>query len=357
MLARFVVAFVVVAMCSVVVVAVSPRLPKPTGPWPVGTTIVSFEASDKTQVPIVARAWYPAPLGSRGAHASYQYGSTARTLKERMIGMFVHTDALRNVPIVRGRAPVIVYLPGMGGRSFHNSAQAQDLASHGYVVFAVDDTQPTFDFDTSSASGIRKGEADGDRKIRSQASDIGRLLDELHRQEASHSGFFSQHLALEHVGAFGFSFGGAVAAELAAIDPRVVGAIDLDGSMYGTSAAEGVAKPFLYVTSTTYSKVPQEAAYDRKQFASVKRDLHRHGGYLLSVAGTDHYNFTDACIFPSLRRTGFGSIDGALGERIVSQYVLAFFNRHLRGRGVPEIDDGLRFDEAATLTIYRRGAN
>jgi dienelactone hydrolase len=356
-LARFVIAFVVIATCSGVVVAASPRLPKPTGPWPVGTTIVSFEANDTTQAPIVARAWYPASLGSRGARASYQYGSTARSLKERVIGMFVHTDALRDVPIVRGRAPVIVYLPGMGGRSFHNSAQTQELASHGYVVFAVDDTQPTFDFDASSASGIRKSEADGDRKIRLQARDIGRLLDELRRREASHSGFFSQHLALEHVGAFGFSFGGAVAAELAAIDPRFVAAIDLDGSMYGTSAAEGVAKPFLYVTSTMSSEGPLEVAYDRKQFASLKRGLRRHGGYLLSVAGTDHYNFTDASVFPSLRRTGFGSIDGALGERIVTQYILAFFNRHLRSHVEPLIDGGLRFDRAATFTTYRRFGN
>jgi dienelactone hydrolase len=49
-------------------------------------------------------------------------------------------------------------------------------------------------------------------------------------------------LDLHKVGAFGHSFGGATALEVAQRESRVRAAIDLDGDLFGTLAREGVSK-------------------------------------------------------------------------------------------------------------------
>lgn len=336
---------------ATIVAMMRTRLPIPTGPWIVGTTVVTF---DGTRPPITARLWYPAARGARGARAPYHYAAHGISLRDRIVYAFVRTDALVGVPMRDGRLPVLIYVPGFGGRSFHNSARAQELASHGYLVVALDDTQRSPDFDFTSASGVRRSIAAGDRKVRSQARDVVRVIDELHDRDRAPSGSLSHRLALDRIGVFGFSFGGAVAAEVAATDDRVRAAVDLDGSIFGTVALTGVPKPFLFATAVTEIEDPFEADFDRKNFALLERGLKTHGGYVLKVDGADHLNFSDAGILPSLRHTGVGAIDGRRGESIVSRYVLAFFDRHLRGRPEAVLDGNRTVDAAATLRTYAR---
>jgi hypothetical protein len=58
--------------------------------------------------------------------------------------------------------------------------------------------------------------------------------------------------------------------------------------------------------------------------------------YLAIVAGTGHLSFSDICLYPatSLFRLASpaGTIDGRRCQAIVNEYVLAFLDRHLRGR-------------------------
>ena len=340
----------IVALATLVSV-MRTRLPIPTGPWTVGTAVLTFDAMKPV---IVARIWYPAAPGTRGPRAPYHFGSSGISLRDRIVGAFVRTDALIDVPMGVGREPVIVYIPGLGGRNFHNSAGTQELASHGYVVVALDDTQPSKGFDFSSISSVRGSISEGDRKVRLQARDVVRVIDELHRRDAAPSGLLSHRLALDRIGTFGFSFGGAVAAEVAATDDRVRAAVDLDGSIFGTVARTGVPKPFLFATAMTEIEDPFEADFDRKNFALLEHGLETHGGYVLKIDGVDHNNFSDAAILPSFRHTGTGPIDARKGERIVSRYVLAFFDRYLRGRAERLLDENQRLDLVASLRIYSR---
>ncbi|MBK8024467.1 MAG: hypothetical protein IPK19_24320 [Chloroflexi bacterium] len=54
---------------------------------------------------------------------------------------------------------------------------------------------------------------------------------------------------LTRFGMFGHSFGGAAAFQMAHDDDRVLAAINMDGSPFGTVIAEGVGKPILYMLS------------------------------------------------------------------------------------------------------------
>lgn len=363
MIVRVAVSLILVATCAAIVLEASPRLPRPTGPWAVGTTIVSFESVGSAPSPLLARLWYPASRVDGERKAPYLFGSRGLSFRDRVVGAFVRTEAFVGAPLGNGRFPVIIYVPGFGGRFHHNSALAQELASHGYVVVAIDDTESSKGFDYSSAAGARASFVEGNRKTRAQTHDVLKLIDRLHDRDAAPADVLSHRLALDRIGVLGFSFGGAVAAEAAATDDRVRAAVDLDGSIYATALAEGVPKPFLFASAkgdVDDSEGPLAAEFDRENLAAIRRGFHEHGGYLLEIEGMKHFNFTDTPILPSLRHTGVGSIDGREGAKIIGRYVLAFFNRYLKGDAESLLDARGGPDDLAVLTrftpIDRRGA-
>ena len=328
-----------------------PRLPRPTGSLPVGTSVVALDAFTTEGKPIVGCIWYPSE-SDRGPHAAYALGATGLSARDRLVSAIVRTDARRNSAARAGRAPVIVYVPGLGGRRFNNTALAQELASHGYVVVAVDDTQPSVGFDFGSEAGIQRTLIEGDRKVRLQARDIENVIDALAKLNTSPSSVLNDRLALRRVGVLGFSFGGAVAAEIARSDRRVAAAVDLDGSIFGDARLDGVTKPFLFMTGRNEDESVFEQAFDRENMGSIVRGLERHGGYMVTIDGMDHLNFSDAGVLPSLRHTGVGPIDGARGSGIIARHVLGFFDRYLGGGTVRSFGGAEMIDPAVTFRAF-----
>lgn len=327
------------------------RLPVPSGPWGVGTALQTFDTDTPLKPPLIARLWYPTSRDVTGRRASYLYGDSRAPLRDRLVTGFVSSQSVIDAPIAAARFPIVVYAPGAGGRLVDNSSLAQELASHGFVVAAIDDTHPAIAIDFSSNEAIRRTKVDGERKVRLQADDILRLVDALQLLARS-KGRFAGHLDLNRVGVFGFSFGGAVAAQAASLDSRIRAAVDLDGAVFGVAAADGLPKPFMLMTGARETENPFEAAFDRENVAAAIRGMERHGGYLVTIAGTEHYNFSDAAVLPSVRRTGLGSIDGRRGERIIAHYVLAFFNRWIGGEPQEALNAINTFDHAVTFRTY-----
>lgn len=351
MLVRIIVACAFMAVCATVLLAIRPRLPRPTGSLPVGTSTIALEAFTTDGKPVVGCIWYPAQ-SDRGSYAAYALGATGLSVRDRIFSALVRTDARRDATSHAGRAPVIIYVPGLGGRWFHNTALAQDLASHGYAVVAIDDTQSSIGFDFSSARGIQRTLIEGDRKVELQARDVKSVLDALAKLDAAPSGVLSQRLLLERVGVLGFSFGGAVAAEVARTDRRVAAAVDLDGSIFGHVRRDGVSKPFLFMTGRNEIENVFEANFDRENSRALIRGLERHGGYYTTVDGMDHLNFSDAAVLPSLRHTGVGSIDGERGAQIVARHVRVFFDRYLRGDTAVRLGKGETADPEVALREF-----
>jgi acyl transferase domain-containing protein len=164
---------------------------------------------------------------------------------------------------------------------------------------------------------------------------------------------------------------GAVAAETATLDPRVRAAVNLDGWMFGEAADRGVPRPFMLVSDAAGAPNPNHASRDETRYAAMLDDsnlkailagLARYGGYYLTISGTDHENFADVAVLPSLRHTGVGPIDGRRAEAIVATYVEEFFDHCLNGRAAPLLEStagkaqpaGSRhgIDPAARLEIW-----
>lgn len=77
--------------------------------------------------------------------------------------------------------------------------------------------------------------ADGDRYMAEQlsvrAADLRFVVDQLDRSDAV--GLLAGRLDTEHIAAVGHSFGGATAVAVAALDPRIIAAVNIDGTLYG----------------------------------------------------------------------------------------------------------------------------
>jgi excinuclease UvrABC ATPase subunit len=68
---------------------------------------------------------------------------------------------------------------------------------------------------------------------------------------------------------------------------------------------------------------------------NIMKNVIHHQGNVIYVEGTQHFNFTDLQFYsPLIKLTGItGDIDGKRGSWIVNQYVLDFFNKHLKETG------------------------
>jgi dienelactone hydrolase len=156
----------------------------------------------------------------------------------------------------RSQFPVLLYAPANGGAKDDNASTTAELASHGYVVMAIDDIdrdprsptatddwQPlTFDF--SSAEAFKTTLRIGDRKVRRQAEKALTALDQLN---ACANADWRTRIQFDRIGFFGFSIGGSTAAEAGTFDPRVVAVANLDGWLFGRAAFGALDKPYLVI--------------------------------------------------------------------------------------------------------------
>ena len=249
---------VLLCVASIALSALLPmfRLPAPTGPYPVGTRTMEMKAGGRD---VVVTVWYPAAASHRPFAA---YRRREETTRQSSYQDVLPTNSRLEAPVADGRFPVLLFSPAWGGRRTQNTYLTEDLASHGYVVAAMDhpgNSGPTayrdghvdqpatgdaMDFATLSLDEIN---AEGAKEVEREATDEIGVLDALEGMNQDRESPFYQRLDTTRVGALGHSFGGAVGAEAAIEDGRIKAALDLDGSLFGRMQREGLRKPFMMI--------------------------------------------------------------------------------------------------------------
>jgi dienelactone hydrolase len=352
------------------------ELPRPTGRYAVGTRI--FHLVDQNRIEengpspsgkreLIVQAWYPAePPAKPNDHylASYQrLGEVTLAASYRSV---LKTNSWQDAPVLAGATyPVLIYNPGWMGERTEGTYQMEELASHGFVVVAIDHTffGGRIEFPdgrvTDSRNAPRLGDfaegsvekewALGAKYVGIEAADGTFVLDQLEAWNSDSSSPWFQKLDLTRVGAFGFSIGGAVAVQMAEQDARVKAALDLDGWLFGDFARNGLGKPMMVIYEDRRRVLPtamQLSSGIKEQrlrwqlsvedFDHVTGSLRRHGGYLLFIAGTEHVDFTDRSLFSPLKSlSGRGSVPPDRVHAIVNAYTLAFFSDVFNGDANP----------------------
>ncbi|HKP30454.1 MAG TPA: dienelactone hydrolase family protein [Gemmatimonadales bacterium] len=348
-----------------------PRIPdrpfvKPSGPYAVGTMDFDWVDSsrgepytrrtdDKRHVPV--QIWYPA---MKGGGDTARYLIDPRQFSNRM-GAFVARNArinsVLNAPVAGDSAwPVLLYNHGGGWTRWSATFVTEWLASQGYIVVSVEHfgfnqsnkysdgvqfSADTLAFPASTGNGVRDARQSwaylGDPVFGIWKADAQFALDRLEAVNRE-PGPFRGRLDLTRVGAFGWSFGGALAVQLSKEDPRVIAAVDHDGQLFDDVRQAGTTRPVMLI----HHGVDDALEYPEKDRAMVRelmaetaswdstaRVASTSDWYELTIAGIDHGNFSDLVLF---MKKPEGRTDPRRAHEIINAYTLQFFDQYLRGK-------------------------
>jgi len=210
--------------------------------------------------------------------------------------------AVADAAALDGDHPVVLLSAAYGEPRMAYTGLAEELASHGYVVAALEHA------DAPPAS--TEGPVDlATEVLPARIADLTGLVDSL-----------AGELDIERLAVVGHSIGGAAAAALVGDDPRVDVGVNLDGAVPGPGG-RGVDRPFLTLVSDGHTPAADPT-------------LTAFADELVPVAGTGHLSFSDApWVVESLPELWgdleVGSLDAAATHREVSRLVLAFLDEHL----------------------------
>jgi dienelactone hydrolase len=317
---------------------VASAVPEPRGALAVASldialALVRADGRGTGSVPV--RLWFPAPERTR----------TAASLP---------------------RSALVLYVPAWGGKRDDNAAFTANLASHGFVVAAIDDIHwdsdeldetpadaairhTLFDF-TNDASGTRMLAA-FDRRLELEAAKVSSVLTSMIATSAQlpPGGQFDA----ARIGIVGASFGGAAAVESGLRDIRIGAVINFDGWLRGRAIDGTLAVPFANFNSTRGVPDPAAinapnarpnhkfiAARNAETTAIIERHLAARSDTIdVTIAGANHGDFTDEIYergrWMQWRPWRASIIAPARMHEVIDMYAAAFFLAHLGGQATP----------------------
>src|SRR5262249_20541181 len=173
------------------------------------------------------------------------------------------------------------------------------------------------------------GDASRAQAVRVRVADLGAVLRALHKIDRL--GLLRGRLNLSRIGMFGFSLGGATAADAIRSLPQIRAGADLDGSLYGHALTSPTKHPFLLLARDGHT-TDTDTSWQRNWtlLRGFRREIH--------LIGAGHENFDDTAGFiDALGLTAqsppdaIGSIPPAHATAATRQVLTAFFDRFLRG--------------------------
>jgi predicted dienelactone hydrolase len=337
-----------------------------SGPYAVGTREYSWIDPTRdepyTKTPndrrrLVVQVWYPIERSARGDPAPYllrpdEFADRggARAVRH------VKTRSLLDAPLATGSLfPVLVYNHGGGWTRWSSTFSTEWLASHGYVIFSIEhfgfnQTIRYPDGTPFTPDALSMPTPTGDVKQDALASwaflddpvfgiwkaDTKFALDQIEVLNRN-GGPFAGRLDLERIGIYGWSFGGAVAVQMTADDPRIKAAMNHDGQLFGDVRQRGTSRPVMQIdhgVDDALMHPEKDRPLVREMSAlvagwdSTARSRSTADWYKIVITGTDHADFSDLALFYP---RDAGRIDPKRGHEIINAYTLAFFDRYLRG--------------------------
>ncbi|MDX3537835.1 alpha/beta hydrolase [Streptomyces sp. MB09-01] len=330
------------------------ELPRPTGPFAVGREDLHLVDRSRTDPwagsgprELMVTMRYPARRDTGGA-ARYLTDEEARLLLvDRGLDQVIPVETLTGTVSasrtharpVAGRYPLIVLSPGFTVHRATLTALAEDLASRGYVVAAVDHAYESVG--TAFPGGrvleclaCDKTEAGTSMQTVSdtRGRDVSFLLDRLTGRHPAwrHSGLIDRN----RIAMAGHSIGGASAVAAMAIDPRIRAGVNMDGGLHTPVPEAGLGgRPFMLLGEQKSAPGGMKSWGDNwPRLDGWKR--------WITFADSGHFTFTD---FPAIgEQLGLpdqgAPLPGARSVELTRRYVAAFFDQHLRGTPRPVLD-------------------
>jgi len=338
--------------------------PAPTGPYGVGTfSMVMIDSSRTnraggTNYQFMTTFWYPAVAQAGALPAIYVEPQIATSgyynftpggsdFSSQVMAFYSHSWS--NAPLATNLTtyPVLLYSPGSGDLRIECIDRAEELASWGYVVVALDTSDsfisvfpggkivyqpivPPSPYTHAYFVGATE----------SRVLDMQFVLDQLAVLNANDPRLAAR-LDLEKIGAFGFSMGGMAVLELCARDPRCKACASSDFVFLEPNLmTQPLGFPWLHYRSD-WGPDPGRDWIGQWQDMSVQLfSQQRTNAYWVKVGSTVHWDFADAGLIAD--STSLASyigtpmsgqiMTGGRLSQILRPYLLSFFNKHLMGQ-------------------------
>lgn len=376
------------------------ELPKPTGSYDVGIKYIHLvdenrndpfldKAAKKRE--LMVKVYYPGNMESSKKFDGYFHNSS-ELIKGFTAGygmpnfLFSHLKIVKTnskidlqLPDKEQSYPVVLFSHGAGTTMEVQTSQCEDLASHGYIVVAIDHTYVSGatvfpDRVVSNKEATTFFKADESLEIITQimADDSKFVIEYLSEMnEGKIDSIFRGKINLDEIGAIGHSLGGAVAYHLAINESRVKAAINLDGRVYSSPKEDStriapvlmLANDKFHVQSLQnresllkkFEELPEEEqqimisefmygskeayneAYNKAtQIAIELTNILKASGNLFTIEGSEHMKFTDIGLFiGSGRLRELMGIGGKTEPKrcleITKALTAGFFDEYLKG--------------------------
>lgn len=355
--------------------------PQPTGTYAVGTTSMEFTDSARKEIysensdenrKLVVRFYYPSLQSSDQKKYSFlgkkmpyfqqymanKYHLTNATTK--LLFGNIPTHAYENAPLADNQNIYPVVLFSHGGLGFPSdmySAILENLASHGYIVAAID--HPYF----NGLTVYNDGKVITEQKLSSQfnkmsqaeqkvflstivdtfKTDMKFMVDELATLNENQESIFYHHMNLDRLAAMGHSAGGTSAIEFCRNDNRCKAAIDLDGWYDHAIGQEPLNKPLLLIFAEKTIEVSEPSPeylkrkeLTREQYFEREKNIDAHRKKLCSVPTCSmiiipeatHGDFDDL-MFLKWPLRSWNSIEPYKTIELINDYAVKFLNTNL----------------------------
>ena len=208
-------------------------------------------------------SYYPGlatlPEGPGAEALASEFGKSWNLLREGKIQI----EISENTPAAAGHFPILVFSPGLGVPAFAYTLQLGELASHGFIVFALDhpydtpcvqlpDGKVILGADRHVPNGpptLAGFKVDAEREA-VWVSDTLFALEHI-RKLNSNPGAFEGRLDLSKLGLFGHSMGGRVAVKMCQLMPEVLACLNQDGGLFGVDFHTHEVLPLVLPDSST----------------------------------------------------------------------------------------------------------
>ncbi len=249
-------------------------------------------------------------------------------------GLKSYANPHAQLSLEKPRYPVIVYLPGIGGQDLHN-VYLEELASHGYVVVAI---EPPFDtFVTVAADNkiltldatLRSAAERVDRKAiyeyRNNAHKrwfeyIESVIKKMQHLDGDTTSLWYKKFDFDRIGILGHSHGGAVALDFCQKNDICKVGINMDGWTKTYNSSMSFTTPFMFLLSE-HGEMPE--------MNNLFKNNQRSDFQKIVIKGAGHDSFTDMV----LMKWPLSNITRSTAENVrneISNHIVRFFNNYLR---------------------------
>ncbi|QQC87317.1 alpha/beta hydrolase family protein [Streptomyces alfalfae] len=339
-----------------------PVFPEPSGDFAVGTRVVQWTDPHRPETAtadphdrrtVVVQLWYPARKSPAGAQRAQYLGRTKHEAHivagalARHVGLpgflvdgvpSARTRSVFNAPVADGggRFPVVLFSPGLGGVRTQNTAWAEELASHGYVVAALDHPYDSAAVVPAHGRTIHtkmlptgNDDEDDERAVETtgiRAADLSFVLTQLGRLDRGRiAGPLTGRLDTGRAAVTGHSLGGGAALQAARQDRRFTSVINLDGYPRDPDP-RSFHQPVLALTQAISPET--DPRYIPRLTKVLK--LSTATSYRLTIPGAAHLTFMDAPLYLPPVPSMVGSLGRTESPRAVAATTRAFLDTTLR---------------------------